>query len=208
MTTPPAAPPSPSNRTTSYIKSQRLPVIRCVWVLLDEVIHARPSIVDERPRHPLQVLLPYVLVSADGYIEQLPDIVDVDVLLLPHVRTGRRAVVGPALELEQEERDERHDGQLADPLDAPAWYVGDVQAFGYEHVHLDAAWVAAAARAERAPEDAVVRVRVPRVDKEEGIVRVDEDLFELLLVVIVREDDEVDILAGADVIVFIWLLSR
>ena len=65
---------------------------------------------------------------------ELAEVPDVDVLLLLHIRAGRRAVVRPPLHLEQELRDHWHHGQPRDRAHALRGDLRDAEDAGDEDV--------------------------------------------------------------------------
>lgn len=158
--------------------------------------YAEVARVEKRARDPREALPAHVHPAPARDRQEVVDVPHVVVLLHHHVDAPRRAVVRPALQLQQQQHRERHDGQAAHGGDVRRGDVRDVQRARHEDVDLAPARGRAVARRQAVPDDLVRREA--RLGRDEGEVAVGrgEHALERLLPVRTGQDDQVDVLSA------------
>lgn len=141
-----------------------------------------------KPGFPIEI---HTLASGSGH--ELVDISNIDVLLLLHIRAGRRAMVRPTLEFQKKQYKEWQDGESVDPDDSMVWDHGDVHDPWDENVDFTVATATHIVWFEFIEEYLVCLSRLFRRPEVE-LSCACEELLELFSCVLARHHDDIDIL--------------
>lgn len=171
------------------------PISRGIWEGFYKLCDADDSGLHRRRREPLQPVPVDALAAAAHEDEQVADVPDVLVVLLgAHIPAQGDAAVRPALQLQEQQQQQWHDGQVVDTLHLAREDHRHADVVRQHDVDLAAALGLARRPGQLVAQHAVLRGRVARRPEVEVRVGGHEVLLELLPGVSVREDQQVQFL--------------